>query len=67
VTRLRVFVAALAAAGGMFAMVGAQPAGAIIINVSLLEGGPPSAPPPPGDLLSLCLRVRPAPANCISI
>jgi hypothetical protein len=51
----------------MFAMVGAQPAGAIIINVSLLEGGPPSAPPPPGDLLSLCLRVRPAPANCISI
>jgi hypothetical protein len=62
------FVAALVAATGMLTMVGAQSAGAIRINISILEGGaPPPEPPAPGELLGLCLQVRPNPANCISI
>jgi hypothetical protein len=66
-TRIRVFVAALAAAAGLFTAA-APTAGAIIVNIRIGENtGTPPPTPEPGSLLSLCLQIRPNPGSCINI
>jgi len=68
VTKVRIFVAALVAATGLLTMVGAESAGAIRINIGILEGtSTPPPPPTPGEILGLCVQIRPNPANCITI